>query len=224
MKQALMRSIGWYLAGIFGSFIACALLARRISRRIGDGVRRIRDEAVQLSEGRPVDAMRSEIGELDDIGLALETASRQLAQNARSARESLAAAAAAATAKDEFLAVLGHELRNPLAPMLTALHLLDMKASNATVRERQIMRRQIDHMRRLVDDLLDVSRITRGKFEIRRDAVLMQSIVERSIETMGPAVVGRKPPVDIEMCSGDLWVLGDDTGWCRPCRTCFPTR
>jgi len=211
MKQALVHSIAWYLAGALGSLVACAILARRISSRIGHGVRRIRDEAVQLSEGRLLEAERSEIVELDDIALALEAASKRLDENARAARDALAAADTAAHAKDQFLAVLGHELRNPLAPMLTALHLLDMKATEATTRERQIMRRQIDHMRRLVDDLLDVSRITRGKFEIRREPVLLQSIVERSVETMGAALGTREPPLEADIEPDELWVSGDAT-------------
>jgi len=211
IKQTLWRSVGWYMAGILASVTACTFLAQRMSRRIDDGVRRMRDEAIHMSEGQPVKAVRSEIRELDEMALALEVASRRLAENALTVRESLAAAEAAAMAKDEFLAVLGHELRNPLAPMLTALHLLDMKASEATTRERQIMRRQINHMRRLVDDLLDVSRITRGKLEIRHEPVLMQSIVERSLETMGAAIAMRSPPVECELCAEELWVLGDDT-------------
>ena len=211
MKRLLMRSIGWYLAGILGSLFACLLLAQRISRRIGGGVRRIRDETVQLSEGRPVAVLRSDIAELDDMALALGAASQRLAENVRVAKDALKAADVAALAKDDFLAVLGHELRNPLAPMLTALHLIDMKASDVAVRERQIMRRQIDHMRRLVDDLLDVSRITRGKFEIRRDAVLMQTVVERSIETVEPATRHRSSPIDVQVCAAPLWVSGEET-------------
>lgn len=210
-KRMLMWSIGWYLAGILGSALACLVLSRRISGRIGDGVARIRNEAVRLSEGLPVDVVRSDITELDEMALALGTASQRLAENVRSAQDALVAANTAALAKDEFLAVLGHELRNPLAPMLTALHLIDLKASDVSVRERQIMRRQIDHMRRLVDDLLDVSRITRGKIEIRRDVVLMQSVVERSMETVEPAIKGRACPIDVQRCESALWVVGEET-------------
>ena len=211
MKRMLIRSVEWYVAGILGSLIACFFLAQRISRRIGDGVARIRHEAVQLSEGAPVDVVRSDIVELDDMALALGAASQRLGENARSARDALAAADSAAMAKDEFLAVLGHELRNPLAPMLTALHLIDMKAADVAVRERQIMRRQLDHMRRLVDDLLDVSRITRGKFEIRREPVAMRSVVERSVETVEPAAKGRGLPIEVDMPALPVWVLGDET-------------
>ena len=210
MNAVVMRSATWYVGGILGSLLACFLLARRISRRISDGVGAIRDEAVELSAGGAVDVVRSEIVELDEMALALGAASERLAQNARATHDALAAADAAASAKDEFLAILGHELRNPLAPMLTALHLIDLKAGELATRERQIMRRQIDHMRRLVDDLLDVSRITRGKLEIRRDAVLMQSVVERSVETVEPAAKGRAQPIEVHMPGEAIWVLGEE--------------
>ena len=68
-------------------------------------------------------------------------------------------------AKDEFLAMLGHELRNPLAPIQTALQLMRLQGSDAHQRERGVIERQVTHLVRLVDDLLDVSRITRGKGE-----------------------------------------------------------
>ena len=70
-------------------------------------------------------------------------------------------------AKDEFLAMLGHELRNPLAPILTALQLMRLRGVAGAERERAIIERQVTHMVALVDDLLDVSRITRGKVAAR---------------------------------------------------------
>ena len=72
------------------------------------------------------------------------------------------AAEAANRAKDEFLAMLGHELRNPLSPILTALQLMRLRGSDGSERERTVIERQVTHLTRLVDDLLDVSRIARG--------------------------------------------------------------
>ena len=78
-------------------------------------------------------------------------------------------AEAANRAKDEFLAMLGHELRNPLAPILTALQLMSLRdGADAAVKERAVIDRQVRHLMRLVDDLLDVSRIARGKIELAR--------------------------------------------------------
>lgn len=211
LNRVLLGSIAWYLGGVVGSLLVCMLLTRRISGRIGSAVARIRDEALQLSAGQEVVAVQSGISELDDIALALNAASQALADHARSVREALSKADAAGQAKDEFLAVLGHELRNPLAPMLTALHLIDMKFPEAAQRERQIMRRQINHMRRLVDDLLDVSRITRGKLEIRREPVEMRAVIERALETFESALQARSRPVEVDAGADPIWVSGDET-------------
>jgi PAS domain S-box-containing protein len=85
--------------------------------------------------------------------------------------------------KDDFIAVLAHELRNPLAPISTGLSLLG-DATNPELREKTlgVMRRQVDHMVRLIDDLLDVSRITQGKLELRRERVSLSNVIEEAIE------------------------------------------
>jgi signal transduction histidine kinase len=94
-------------------------------------------------------------------------------------------AEAASRAKDEFLAMLGHELRNPLAPISTALQLLRLR-SGAASRELAVIERQVAHLVGLVDDLLDVSRITRGKIELRREPVEVADAVARAIEQTSP--------------------------------------
>lgn len=92
--------------------------------------------------------------------------------------------------KDEFLAMLAHELRNPLAPVRNALHILKMpEAGVAAVRQaRDMMERQVQHLVRLVDDLLDVSRIMRGKIELRKETVDLAAVVGRAVETAQPAL------------------------------------
>jgi len=89
-------------------------------------------------------------------------------------------------AKDEFLAVLGHELRNPLSPILTALELMRVRAGDVALKERDIIERQLRHMVRLVDDLLDVSRITRGSLRLSRRTVQLAEVVDRAIEMASP--------------------------------------
>ena len=86
--------------------------------------------------------------------------------------------------KDEFLAVLAHELRNPLAPIRTALELIRLARSNASLVEeaRTMMERQVSHMVRLIDDLLDVSRIASGKIQLRRQAATLSSLINSAIE------------------------------------------
>ena len=92
--------------------------------------------------------------------------------------------------KDEFLATLAHELRNPLAPIRNALQILKMpRVDAATVeRSRDMMERQVQHLVRLVDDLLDVSRVMRGKIELRKERVELATVVARAVETVQPLV------------------------------------
>jgi PAS domain S-box-containing protein len=98
--------------------------------------------------------------------------------------------AAAARQKDEFLAMLAHELRNPLAPIRNALYVMKMPgATGAAVEQaRQMTERQVQHLVRLVDDLLDVSRIMRGRIELRKDLVELAPVIAQAIETAQPMI------------------------------------
>ena len=92
--------------------------------------------------------------------------------------------------KDEFLAVLAHELRNPLAPLASGLQVIRLAEGKpeAIARARTMMERQLAHLVRLVDDLLDVSRINRGKMELRRSRLLLTDVVNSAIETARPLI------------------------------------
>jgi PAS domain S-box-containing protein len=92
--------------------------------------------------------------------------------------------------KDEFLAILAHELRNPLAPIRNSLHILRMTSQHdqAAKRVGEMMERQVNHMVRLVDDLMEVSRITRGKIELRKEPVELAAVVRSAVETSRPLI------------------------------------
>ncbi len=92
--------------------------------------------------------------------------------------------------KDEFLATLAHELRNPLAPLRNSIHILQLTACDDPATERlcQTMERQVNHLVRLVDDLLEVSRITRGKIELRKEIVELAAVARNAIETSRPLI------------------------------------
>jgi len=92
----------------------------------------------------------------------------------------------AAQRKDEFLALLGHELRNPLAPIQTALDVMKMRYPQVAVREREVIGRQLKHMLRLVDDLLDLARVTHGTVQLKREALNLAMVVQRAVETASP--------------------------------------
>jgi signal transduction histidine kinase/DNA-binding response OmpR family regulator len=112
------------------------------------------------------------------------------------------AAEAANRAKDEFLAMLGHELRNPLSPILTALQLMNLRGLTGAERERSIIERQVKHVVELVDDLLDVSRITRGKVQLRREYVDIADVVAKAIEMASPAIEERRHTLDVDVTRG----------------------
>jgi signal transduction histidine kinase len=113
--------------------------------------------------------------------------------------------------KDEFLAMLAHELRNPLAPIRNAVHLMKMKQlEDPQLRlSRDIIDRQLIQLSRLVDDLLDVSRITRGKINLTRQRVELHELVERAVETITPAIEARGHTLEVEVPERPLAIYGD---------------
>ena len=117
------------------------------------------------------------------------------------------AAESASRAKDEFLAMLSHELRNPLAPISTAIQLMRMRG--AEVPELGTLERQTAHLARLVDDLMDVSRITRGKIELRRRVVELGDTVLRALEMASPLLEPRAHRLTIEVPRRGLEVDAD---------------
>jgi signal transduction histidine kinase/ActR/RegA family two-component response regulator len=123
-------------------------------------------------------------------------------------RRSRAAAIEADRRKDEFLAMLGHELRNPLAPILTALDLMQLRGGGGE-REREVIERQVRHVARLVDDLLDVSRITQGKIQLRRARVEVAAVVAKAIEVATPLLELRQHDLQVDVSDEGLVVDGD---------------
>jgi signal transduction histidine kinase/ActR/RegA family two-component response regulator len=118
------------------------------------------------------------------------------------------AAEQASRAKDEFLAMLGHELRNPLSPILTATQLMRLRGDDVCARERTIIERQARNLVRLVDDLLDVSRITRGKIVLERRPTDLAAIVAEAVEQTSPAFEERAHSLEVEVPPG-IVVDGD---------------
>lgn len=118
------------------------------------------------------------------------------------------AAQEANRAKDEFLAMLGHELRNPLAPIFTALELMRIRGETTSSREREVIERQAKHLGVLVEDLLDISRITTGKVELKRTRTEIEPIITKALETASPLFETRRHDVSLNIGSG-LVVDGD---------------
>jgi signal transduction histidine kinase len=115
--------------------------------------------------------------------------------------------------KDEFLAILAHELRNPLAPIRNAVEIMARIAvDNPQIKwSRDVIDRQSTHLTRLVDDLLDISRITRGVIKLAKEPVSVGNIVARAVETLQPVVAEYKHQLTIDCSDESLMVLGDVT-------------
>ncbi len=115
--------------------------------------------------------------------------------------------------KDEFLAILAHELRNPLAPIRTAVQLLRKRdlAEAQNMRAREVIERQVQHLVCLIDDLLDVSRITRGMITLQRERVLIDAVVARAVETARPLIDARKHELTLDLPEELLSIEGDPT-------------
>ena len=112
--------------------------------------------------------------------------------------------------KDEFLAILAHELRNPLQPLQTAVEVLEHDPDKPVpLRIRKIVQRQVQHITRLVDDLLDVSRFTAGKLELRREPVDLDAIVEEALASCQTAITARGHRIDVRAHNAPALVNGD---------------
>jgi signal transduction histidine kinase/CheY-like chemotaxis protein len=135
----------------------------------------------------------------DDADLALATDLARRAGIAVENTQLYQALREADRRKDEFLATLAHELRNPLAPIRNSLQVLKMPRVDAATAEktREIMERQVHHLVRLVDDLLDVSRVMRGKIDLRRQQVELASVVARAVETAQPLIDAQGHRLDV---------------------------
>ncbi|HEY3595281.1 MAG TPA: ATP-binding protein, partial [Polyangiaceae bacterium] len=112
--------------------------------------------------------------------------------------------------KNDFLALLGHELRNPLAPIQTALELIKIRDNDASVRERAIIERQMQHLVLLVDDLLDMSRITRGQVELKRSSMEVAHVIGLAVEKASPLFERRSHNLKVAVQQRGLLVHGDE--------------
>ena len=119
----------------------------------------------------------------------------------------------ASRAKDEFIATLAHELRNPLAPIRTGLDILKRDGANgpASQRARATMERQLAHMIRLIDDLLDISRISSGKIRLDVSRIHLRSVVDSALEVSRPAIVAAGHTLEVDLPDGDIEAMGDPT-------------
>ncbi|GAB3663591.1 hybrid sensor histidine kinase/response regulator [Ramlibacter alkalitolerans] len=223
-SAGLYGVLGAVGAGLLASLGLAAFLAWYFARDVTEPIDALKVAAGALGRGEPVRLPHLDVAELQDVGAALALASTdrdRAAQERRAGeaeRETLLARATqalqqaeeAGRSKDEFLAMLGHELRNPLAPMATALHLMARKGDPGTLREREVMERQVTHMKRLVDDLLDVSRITGKRLEMRMQPLRLADLVRHAAQAAQPVLGLRRLELQLPDAADALWVNADE--------------
>ncbi|MGA9659498.1 MAG: response regulator [Asticcacaulis sp.] len=168
------------------------------------------------------DILRSKVGVFSDLYRQRQQIIRHsesvaaFAQdNIRLLAESRAAALALKEAdarKDEFLATLAHELRNPLAPIRNGLQILRMAPEGKRTEDvREMMDRQLTHLVRLIDDLLDVSRVSRGRIDLHRKRIALQDVLTSAIETSQPIIEASQHHLETLIPETPIWVDGDLT-------------
>ena len=187
-----------------------------VSRRLAADLAAATTAAEAVAQGLPITETGGHVAETRRLQRSLTSAASLLEKRARErdaevqrADAARAEAEQASRTKDQFLAVLGHELRNPLAPALTALELMKARDPQAFARERQILERQVAHMVRLVNDLLDVSRLARGKVQLERRRFEIRDAVDRAVDMANPLIVQRGHTLEVSVPAGGLTVDAD---------------
>jgi signal transduction histidine kinase/ActR/RegA family two-component response regulator len=163
------------------------------------------DEAIGASVATYVEGRDRHLHRLE------EARGRENEQHQRRLQEQAAALREADRRKNEFLAVLAHELRNPLAPIRNATEILRLQnLADPNVRwAREIIERQVNQMSHMVDDLLDVSRIALGKIRLQKEMVALKTILDRAVETTQPLIDARGHVLNLSLPSEPLWIDAD---------------
>jgi signal transduction histidine kinase len=210
LAVAVLISI-WLQRRITQPIFAVAEVARQVmaQRDFGLRARKTTDDEI----GVLVDAFNEMLGEVARRAEALEDFNRALEHETHVRRAAEEALRENDRRKDEFLATLAHELRNPLAPLRNALEILRRAGADpaTAARARDIMARQLQQMIRLVDDLLDVSRITTGKLAVHKEAIELQSVIRGAVETARPLIDGRGQALELCLPERPVRLQADPT-------------
>ncbi|NHZ81295.1 response regulator [Massilia sp. CCM 8695] len=213
--------------GLLAAMLCAATLAVYVGRQHVRSLARAVKAATDLGAGQAPRRVQSRVAEMNELHNALHAAGEQMLQaqayrrTAEADRQALLEAEKSArqmaeqqnSAKDQFLAMLGHELRNPLAPISTAAQLLRLQPDDARrVRyASEVISRQVEHMNSLLGDMLDVSRVTRGLVTLDIDDLELDAILERALEQTHGLVEAAQHRVELSLPSTPIRLRGDRT-------------
>jgi signal transduction histidine kinase/ActR/RegA family two-component response regulator len=217
------------------SLLLAALVASRLQQAITRPLRAVTDVAREVMQERDfslrvhydddhqgkhageigtlVDAFNDMLAEIGRRANALQEANLTLEREMAVRQGAERALLLADRRKDEFLATLAHELRNPLAPLRTGLDIMRLNGGDpaASLRARGVMERQLKQMVRLVDDLLDVSRINTGKLAIRRESLELHAVVTNALEIARPFIDAQGHALAVDLPEAPVYLMGDAT-------------
>ncbi len=203
VNEVFVKTSSLMTLGVAGLFALGALLAWGIGGHIARAFCVLAEAARDLGQAGRVEVQPLPIAEAHDAMASLAVAAGVLGERNRTLQE-------ADRRKDEFISILAHELRNPLAPVRTAVEILRRTGGDQPNHQRacQIMERQVAHMARLIDDLLDVSRIARGKLALHRERCDFAAIARQTAEDYRDSLEGAGLGLEVA-APGPLWVDGD---------------
>lgn len=199
----------WLQGSVTRPILAVTDVARKIVEERDFNLRAPKTTADEV--GTLVDAFNAMLGEVSERQQALEDSNRKLHKESEERKNAEISLRLADKHKDEFLATLAHELRNPLAPMVNALSLMRSPSATTSKSEHaeQIIDRQLSHMIRLVDDLLDVSRISRGKLTVRREPIELASVIQNAVDTVRPLLDTEQQTLSLEVPERPIYMQAD---------------
>ncbi len=221
IDAAVGQSLVTLALGLVLSIALGVLASLAMARSVIVPITALRGAAHAVGRGEVPEMGPVQIAEIDDVARALVGAARarrqaeetreELLQRERAAR---AAAEQANRSKDEFLAMLGHELRNPLSAIGNAIHVIEAMrtrggSAQSSVSAERVIKRQVNHLARLVDDLLDVARVVSGKVSLESHVVDAAEIVQHSVATLTAS--GRFDQHELNVQAESVWVRGDPT-------------
>jgi signal transduction histidine kinase/ActR/RegA family two-component response regulator len=196
--------------------VGCLAAAMAMARRLSAELAAATAAAEALAEGGQIAPPNAQVAEIQQLQHSLASAASLLEGRARTLEKEIKRADTARREaeqaneiKDQFLAVLGHELRNPLSPALTALELMKARDPGAFKREREVLERQVAHMARLVSDLLDVSSLALGKVQLHRGRFEIREAVDRAVDMARPLISQKQHTLNILVPTSGLQVDGD---------------
>jgi len=208
LMERLLDYLGILALVMILSMLAALLIWAWLQKTITKPIKDITDVAREVMESRDF-SLRVQKTTDDEIGYLVDAFNDMLAEIGRGADALLAAD----RMKDQFIATLAHELRNPLAPISNALHLLELAGNRpeVAINARQMMARQLKQLVRLVDDLLDVSRITTGKLVLKKELLELHRVIDSAVEIARPLIQARGHQLSVELPSELIYLYGDET-------------